>query len=109
MITIVNGCNVERAREVFTNLQQQGAAILYPDKGENIRMINSFSVRNFGPGDVPRGAVVFSHGGKLTVKDSSGRVLARLKPGQTAVVEPRRTLRRIGGSDRLWRALRGGR
>jgi hypothetical protein len=67
------------------------------------------TVRNLGPGDVPRGALVYRGSGALTVKDSSGRTLARLKPGRTAEVamDPRRKLRRIGGSDRLWRALRG--
>lgn len=80
MITIITGCSMERASEIFARLEQ-------------------------------RGALVYGHTKKLTVKDSSGRVLARLKPGQTAAValRPRRKLRRIGGSDRLWRALRGGR
>ena len=101
MIVIVTGCNADRANELFARLQQRGAVILDRDNGEDIRMIDSFSVHNLGPDDVPYGAVVFGHGGKLTVKGSSGRTTA-------AVVKSRRKLRRVGGSDRLWRALRRG-
>jgi hypothetical protein len=83
-------------------------------KGEDIQLINSFSVRNLGPGDVPRGAAVFRGNGKLVARNSDGTRLATLKRGQAVTIalddtKPRRKLRRCGGSDRLWRALRGAR
>lgn len=113
MITVVTGCDMERAREVLDRLNRRGCVILDRLKGEDIRLINSFSVRNLGPGDVPRGAAVFRDNGKLVARNSDGARLATLKPVRTilddSAPQKRRKLRRIGGSDRLWRALRGGR
>lgn len=133
---VVTGCGRERAAKVIGRLDSTGAAVLHP--GEEASLIlhigidkvggdtyqhttASFPVRNLGPQLVRAGAAVHQSGGKLTVKDSSGCALATLKPIRLHVPmaiqhqhrrhrrDPRRKLRRIGGSDRLWRALRGGR
>lgn len=135
MTTIVTGCTAERAGKIIGCLDSTGAAVLRP--GEEVSLIlpigidkmsgdtyrhttASFPVRNLGPQLVKAGAAVYQSGGKLTVKDSSGCVLATLKPirlHEPMAIQhqqrrhrrdPRRKLRRIGGSDRLWRALRGG-
>ena len=62
----------------------------------------------------PHGLRLRNHGHTLVVKSANGDRLATLKRGQAVAItadakKPRRKLRRIGGSDRLWRALRGGR
>ena len=96
MMAVLVGCSPERATALADRLLRGNAAAFDPLKGEGIQLVG--------------GSVIRNHGCPLVVRDSSGRVRARLKPGQAAAVPPSpRRLRRIGGSDRLWRALRGGR
>ena len=96
MIAILTGCSPERATALADRLLRGNVATFDPQKGEGIQLVG--------------GSVIRNHGCPLVVRDSSGRVRGRINPGQAAAVPPSpRKLRRIGGSDRLWRALRGGR
>lgn len=70
---------------------------------------------NAGPTGTPGNAGHLSNRGQtLVIRSADGTPLTTLKRGQSATIRLddrpyRRKLRRIGGSDRLWRALRGGR
>jgi len=72
------------------------------------------AIRNTAPDRKPvECGRMHNHGNTLVIRSSDGARLATLKPGQTVMVilddKPLRKFRRVGGSDRLWRALRGGR
>lgn len=87
-----------------------------PDRTLTLPKVLPFQmvIRHTGQDSAPvGGGRLHNHGGTLVIRSSDGTRLATLRRGQAVTVtlndaKPRRKLRRIGGSDRLWRALRGG-
>lgn len=108
-----------RRREAMVLLPHESATIVssgHPDRTLTLPKVLPFQmvIRHTGQDSAPAGGGrLHNRGGTLVVRSADGTRLATLKRGQAVTVtlddKPRRKLRRIGGSDRLWRALRGGR
>ena len=116
MTIILTGCSLERATALAARLLRGGAVTFDPLKGEGVQFFheNSGSVltspENHGITSPVGGLCRFS--GTMDSRaagDPTPQSPSFSPCGPFESHPPRRKLRRIGGSDRLWRALRGGR